>query len=321
MEDEVAKILVGKHGAAEVGIIGSKSTETGGVERKPSSVYWNGLRAFNLIHTRISLNEFIQSGMNNTVGSSAAAQQALTEDDDRDAQHQDSLIHLDRYDPEWMSQLTIDLTETESKFLVEKIRHSVPIKDSALSQILANDLLEESLSGEYKEFSALAKWLTSNPRISRTSAERLEMASEFSLAIEGAHIRYNILIARKIKNATAEKRYEEEFKDWLELARALNIFREGAHSDWLNSAGASKRRFKTLTTGFIRRWSESIRAEKSTQYLDNIVMKQAKANKPGRSLLLKALSDDTGWVGMRKLDYRWSTVRVILKDIQKGLAC
>ena len=148
------------------------------------------------------------------------------------------------------------------------------------------------------------------------------MASEFSLAIEGAHIRYNILIARSINNATAEKHYEEEFKDWLELVRALNIFREEAHSDWLNSAGASKRRFKTLTTGFIRRWSDSIRAGKSTQYLDNIVMKQAKANKPGRSLLyLKRLSDDTGWVGMRKLDYRWNTVRVILRDIQKGLAC
>ena len=170
MEDRVAEMLVKKHGSAKVGIIGSESIDKGGVERRPSSVYWNGLRIFNLIHTRSSLNEFIQSGMNNTVSIRTAAQQALTEEDDRDAQHQDSLIHLDRYFSEWMDQLTIHLTETESKFLVEKIRHSTFIKDSALSQILANDCLEESLSSEFIEFSALAKWLSNNPQISITCA-------------------------------------------------------------------------------------------------------------------------------------------------------
>ena len=109
--------------------------------------------------------------------------------------------------------------------------------------------------------------------------------------------------------------------EWKERVTTLNIFRNEAHSDWLNSAGDSKRRFKALTTRFIRSWSESVRAGKSNDDLDSLVRKQAKSNKPGRSLLLKRLSDDTGWVGMRSLDYRWKQARAILTDVQKGLTC
>ena len=51
-ENELARLLVERHGASESGIIGSEMVGSEeGVARKPSSVYWNGLRQFGIVNT------------------------------------------------------------------------------------------------------------------------------------------------------------------------------------------------------------------------------------------------------------------------------
>ena len=59
-EDELARALIANH-AEHVpnGIIGKDSLEQG-VSRKPSSVYWNGLRQLSIAKTSLSLKEFTQ---------------------------------------------------------------------------------------------------------------------------------------------------------------------------------------------------------------------------------------------------------------------
>ena len=57
-ENEVAKLLVEKHGSEEEGIIGSTRIDHGGVARRPSSVYWNAFRQFGITKTETSLSEF-----------------------------------------------------------------------------------------------------------------------------------------------------------------------------------------------------------------------------------------------------------------------
>ena len=53
--------------------------------------------------------------------------------------------------------------------------------------------------------------------------------------------------------------------------------------------------------------------------LDKCIKQQAIANKGPRCLLKKALSDQQDWVGMRKLEFRWPTAKIILQDIHECL--
>jgi hypothetical protein len=50
-----------------------------------------------------------------------------------------------------------------------------------------------------------------------------------------------------------------------------------------------------------------------------LVDKRAIENKGKRSLLSKKRNSET-WAGMQRLDYRWSTARQLLTDIDNGLS-
>jgi hypothetical protein len=52
--------------------------------------------------------------------------------------------------------------------------------------------------------------------------------------------------------------------------------------------------------------------------LDDLVFKQAVANKGERSWLKRGLKEEQ-WLGIRRLDYRWGTAKNIIRDIQVGL--
>jgi len=145
------------------------------------------------------------------------------------------------------------------------------------------------------------------------------LANEFSLAIEGAHIRYNILAAKN--NSFYEKRnlYEEQYQQWSEKMKALDFFDIDRASSWLSIFGSgSSHSIKDRSRSFIIRFCEMLKSNVSLENLDKLVKKQALDNKGERSLLRKKLNND-GWIGMRRLDYRWGSAKVILRDILEGL--
>ncbi len=51
--------------------------------------------------------------------------------------------------------------------------------------------------------------------------------------------------------------------------------------------------------------------------LDALVEARAKQNKGNRSLLYKKIIKED-WIGIRRLDYRWSSAIKILQDISEG---
>lgn len=60
-ENEFARTLKTNYDAADLqpeGVIGHTVVEQGGVARRPSSTYWNGLRVFEIVRTQSSLAEF-----------------------------------------------------------------------------------------------------------------------------------------------------------------------------------------------------------------------------------------------------------------------
>jgi hypothetical protein len=57
VENDVARLLVGVHGedVDSGGIIGRTRIDSGGVDRRPSVIYWNGLRTFEIIKTNMAI--------------------------------------------------------------------------------------------------------------------------------------------------------------------------------------------------------------------------------------------------------------------------
>lgn len=317
-ENEVAAILVSRHGKSEGGIIGSTLVDMEkGVARRPSSVYWNGLRQFGVINTRSSLSEFIRQ----PVRSLDNHKNLLSEDDDSDLLSGRNLVHLDRYDPDWRDNLSIELNCSEAQFLTDKLTHQNSLKHSVISQLLIHGLASESLDDNYLSFDALTVWLSNQTQISPICRQNILIAQQFSEAITGAHIRYNVLIARKAGNASQMAEYEDKYSRWRDRVSETGLFRSGSADLWLETACNGRLMFKTLTQRFVRQWAEAVRLGVSSSELDQLVAHQASRNKGRRSLLYRNLGPEPNWQGMEDLSFRWPTVRLILADISRALPC
>ena len=317
-EDEVAKRLVERHGSDEEGIIGSTLIDKGGVSRRPSSVYWNAFRQFGIIKESVSLGEFCREYEQEN----AQKYYATEHDDGADDEGQYRLknkVEIPSYDPLWIDELSMKLTHEEADFLYQYIMQSYRIPDSIPAQLFKHDLLDTALEDEYSSLETLTVLLVNENKVSSVCRDTIRLANEFSLAMEGPHIRYNIILARKNGFANSVEKYTKEFAEWKTEISGRNLFYEHSDDAWLNGAKREHTRvFKTKTTSFIKLWSHLMRSGASDEVLDELVEKQAISNKKERSLLRKKVANE-GWVGIRRLDYRWFYVRKILKDIQQGL--
>lgn len=290
-----------------------------GVARKPSSVYWNGLRQFGIVNTAKSLAEFSRE-----IGQAQSSKRAAGhEEDDTDAMSHRSIVHLDISDPGWMNDVSIHLAESEAQFLIDKLTHTPAIRNSVVSQFLIHGLATELVDDGVGSltFPELVAWVKGRGEVSQVCRHNLELAEEFSDAIRGAHIRFNILIARNSGNMALVSKREEDFSQWLEQARERNLFAASSADDWLQAATAGGARINVNAREFLRQWHEAIYQKRPASNLDSLVGIRAEKNKGRRSVLLKNLGETPNWQGMDSLIYRWPTARTVLTDIMQGAEC
>ena len=321
-EDELARQLVNNHkNAIPPGIIGKESLDSG-VSRKPSSVYWNGLRQLSIINAQLSLREFVaqyQDLLNSKV-------KEHEEDDEPSSVTAHMVPKPDCYEPQWLDDVSLELTEREAKFLRSRLLTSSKTEFSILTQVFKHRLenrvlttLENTTNSSW-QIEALYECLKDSP-VSPNTKECLKKALEFSFVLKGAHIRYNILLANKSGNSDFKDNLEDEFALWLEQARSnQSYFTQDNIDSWYQLAFGLSERINKRTRKFIEGWCHLIMTQSPTRELDKCVRVQAIANKEGRCLLNKALSEQQGWVGMYNLEFRWPTARTILRDIQEGLS-
>jgi hypothetical protein len=319
-ENEVARVLVERHRSTESGIIGAEMVDTEqGVARKPSSVYWNGLRQFGIVNTEKSLAEFSRE-INQA---QSASRNSGHEDDDSDAMSHRSVVHLDTFQSGWMEDLSIYLSESEARFLIDKLTHTPAIRNSVVSQFLIHGLAPELAEDTATSltFPEVVAWAKGRTEVSPQCRHTLELAHEFSGAIYGAHIRFNALIARNSGNDELVAEREELFSEWLEEIRDRNLFSASSVDDWLQAATAGGARINLNSREFLRQWHEAIFQNQPVSSLDKLVESRARKNKGRRSVLLKNLGEAPHWQGMDSLSYRWPTARTILRDIVQGAEC
>lgn len=322
-ENEFARTLRANYDAAGLepeGVIGHTVVEQGGVARRPSSTYWNGLRVFEIVRTQSSLAEFCRYWRRDE-----SAQEAVSSDEGGDDTRErvDSTV---RRPPgargDWPAGLTLKLDVAEARFLRERFTTARDLEDTVCAQLLSNDLAARALADDHKNFAAFSAWAAGQRSLSRQCRDNIAAAERFSLAVEGAHIVFNRLIAKGIDDDRLHAFCDERYADWHATARFVGIFHPGADLEWLSVADAGGTRVKRRTIEFLERWNALNQAHAPKQSdLDALVRTQAVENKPARSLLIKLPRERADWYGMSALDYRWKTVRRMLNDIVEVLPC
>ena len=319
-ENSLAEALVNKHGVDETGIVGSSTIETGGVKRLPSEIYWNGLRTFGLVNTTVSLAEFSRM-----LSSDDHHPQWGHEEDSDVIEDHKHLIDLPDYSENWADEdkLTIKLNRNEAEFLKGKMIENPTLSSSVAVQLFEYGLVEKALektnNSELIPFDVLTELMLKNDQVDEAFKNTIRLARDFSLAMEGPHIRLNILLARHNGFDDAADEYEEEFSEWLERAFNYKVFENNKENEWLSlSVNGQQRNIKNYTQSFIRNWCEAIRNNVETRKLDEIVRSQSKHNKGKRGLFNRKINEG-GWIGIRRLDFRWGSAKNIIADIYEGL--
>lgn len=163
--------------------------------------------------------------------------------------------------------------------------------------------------------------------------EVLEHARLFSLAIHGAALLYNLLIAERYEKA-GHSRIEEPihlYSEWLdewaeECSREAEALATWERTDfWTHVLGVNPR-VAHLTRSFLTRWFDYVTSGPVTdirQHKDmrKLVARQERAQKGPQSRLVndRLLASWSGGSGVGRLWYRWPQVKRLALDVHAGL--
>lgn len=297
IETDVIKALIKNEPSNTTGIIGKDSIGT--LKRKPSEIYWNGLRTYNIMPFNISRNQYISSIKTNK-------NHDIEEGDDKDSYYLDNdeiRWNITKPRKNWKENLTLSLTKEESEFLKEKIARYHP--NSLYSYIINN----KDISLDDEDIYDLT-FKNTLPEVVRND---LDLALNFGKVIHGAHIRYNIILRQK--NSVEIEDYEDYWNQWCNEMSQFN---------WDKFNIDRIYEFAQTTKGtkeFIEGWF------KATRELDNINLGQLDKMIEAREYSLKGQRaklknygnvDVSKWVGLGMLEYRWRNVKTLVKDIKDG---
>ncbi len=323
-EDELARTLKESYyakGKKPHDVIGHTVVESGGVARRPSSTYWNGLRVFGIVNTSKSLAEFCREwGRGAEDVTAVDAEEGI---DDASRHFSDEVRVPKNTKMPWPDGLTLALTRHEANFLSERFCSGKGLQDSVIAQLLNSGLANSALSRQCKTFDAFSVWVARQHQLSSVFKRHVAIARRFSDAIEGAHILYNRMLAEQIKDDVLQKVCGERFDMWTRKVSVMrtDVFTETAFEDWLEIPEKRKVRVNEKTCLFLQEWRDAMLRGRSSAVLEKLVRRQAENNKPERSLLIKGPKGRAKWYGMRELEYRWPTAQRMLSDIIGGQKC
>ena len=291
------------------------------VQRPPSSVYWNGLRTFGIVRSRLSLSEFGRDISGRRSLGAILDQTNRLKGDDLDADAENGpRIRVPDVEEDYWDNLTITLTPTEAEFLRQQITASVP--DSLLGQIL----LDETATEQIIKLKRNAKFadMAELPFLRDLKREELRKtvrrARDFWTILEGAHIRYNCLLQSRFGTSAGAAQCDEYWETWIRGLETFNWSEWDTDFMWqlVEQHGSNVR---PSTKKFVNGWIDQAHAGATDlDACDQLVIDQERTNKTARARLRPNAKDEhvDGWIGLSELAYRLPQVRTLVEDIQRG---
>lgn len=319
LHDEEIKLIYTLAKDGVWGVIGIDAKEK--LKRKPSDIYWNGLKTYEIfIHRNLTLSEYISAACTirdtNDRKKSELLQNGDDGKDDKDAFAADSLStfwSIIQPETDWKQNLNMKLKTEEAAFIKHKILTSKYSKDSMWAYILR----------DFGDVAMGCRYYSDLEDIARNMPPQVyadySMARGFADIIYGAHIRYNILFFEALKKDNEDvlmkwNSWKYEMKHYFDFSRwdtdAL-FYRINVNDYRLRH--------------FIRSWVNYARDVDNINLneMDELIRKREIALKGLERSKLKNSDEFTGfegnWLGLDKLQFRWHSAKQLLGDILEGL--
>ena len=290
------------------GVIGTRVLPKGWVARKPSDIYWNGIRTYGIFcDYGLSIPEYVSLAMKlNTQKSSAKLGNRNDEAEENEKDDSDagdimnvSFWNLPIYHDNWRDNLTIELTNEEAFYLDKQIQKGA--KGTLLEYVLKNRID----MNKYEDFVSMAADLSE--KVEEKLSYMMKLACEFNDLVYMARVRFNVMLS--------EEENEVAVSEWDRLKpqvkRRANVDLSGVfHELELHNPG---------TYLFLSKLQEAFKAL-DIDAADELIKKRERQLKGiNRAKLNRTKEfDHSKWVGGGELDYRFSNARTIINDIYSG---
>lgn len=295
--------------SGEKGVIG----ETAGkkLKRKPSEIYWNGIRTFGIFTGgKISLYDYARlvSYLKDKKHSSKANGSKNVKDEEKDADDLDAVSseltggfwRLPEVSFDWREDLFIRLNKKEATFLRNQIISSVP--NTMLSFILENNYSEILQLENFEDINRMLNLLPNDLK------EDYIMAKEFADLVFGIHIRYNMILSQgKNDDVIAEwELWNSEKESYVKIDMQKILVRLK-----INNGKLIKFIFDCL---------EAMKRNDINKLDEIIILRERRLKGDKRAKVYNAAEFNyKGWVGIGKLQYRFTNGKNLLRDIFEGL--
>ena len=297
------------------GIIGKEAKAK--LQRLPSNIYWAGLAAWGIRCLPMSQHEYNRS-FDQLV---RAKRTVLLTDDKEPLGNLAQLWHPGLPPDKFPESASFDLSHDEALYLRDRITLRHPKSLLALL-MLREDIVDSDFPWEHPIVHTLPSGLKST----------LHHAQNFSQVMHGAALLYNLMLSREVPHDTGrewEQEYTKLFDTWTQslVSRSSEIAAWSLPHLW-DTLDTLETKLHPATKAFVERWVALCRGHMDS--LERLVhnpvaldlitqrerlLKRAKARLGNP----RALEIWTGSAGTAQLQYRWSTVKVLVKDIASGL--
>lgn len=293
------------------GVIGERVLPKGWVARKPSDIYWNGIRTYRIFcNDGISISEYIplairfceQKSVSRIGNRNDDAEESDSDDSDAGGDNGNiRLWNLPIYHDDWREKLSIELTREEALYLDRQIQQST--KGSLLEYILKHHID----MNKYDGFASLAAELSE--MVDEKLAYMMKLACAFSELVYMARVRYNIMLS--------EGENELAVDEWERLQPNI---KQRANVD-LNAVFSELKLLNQRTAGFLHGIQAAFMSS-NVELADELIRKRERSLKGANRAKLGRTKefDHDKWIGGGELDYRFFNARGIVNDIYAGEA-
>lgn len=290
------------------GVIGTRVLPKGWVARKPSDIYWNGIRTYGIFcDYGLSIPEYVSLAVKlNTQKSSAKLGNRNDEAEENEKDDSDagdimnvSFWNLPIYHDNWRDNLTIELTNEEAFYLDKQIQKGA--KGTLLEYVLKNRID----MNKYEDFVSMAAELSE--KVEEKLAYMMKLACEFNNLVYMARVRFNVMLS--------EEENEVAVSEWDRLKSQV---KRRANVD-LSAVFNKLELHNPGTYLFLSKLQEAFKAL-DIDAADELIKKRERQLKGiNRAKLNRTKEfDHSKWVGGGELDYRFSNARRIINDIYSG---
>ncbi len=301
-------------GGESDGVIGRLAKER--LVRLPSSIYWQGLRAWEICSFRGSQDQYHR--YLDQFYEEQATSRRIREEESEEYPHQNWDTQLRPAPERWLDKVSFGLEKEEAQYLAERIRSAEP--QALLAYLLTLHISETEIAR------ADFPWELPKSRLPDPIPQYLRYARDFSEAMHGSMLLYNLILAEQLSKTELAEQYREQLDDWSQGLRA----RSEQLRNWDRNGFWSLLRGRMSPTRgllpFVNCWLDLAHSADANNVADNVYARELITTREQQLKLgrarIKSPDAQKTWneaAGTRPLSYRWKNAQVVIDDIRKGL--